>query len=263
VGSGKFTVKVEDAVIYFQQTHQGPDGTPLPVNGVVDGDTWWALNNASGLKQKSDLEPDIPKGVNGTRYTVLQAALAEHAKGVAEKPNGSNRSKDIDTYFPAWLLRSLSPSDKGPAWCCFFVNAMVTKALKGKRPWGPYLGSCITLWQTVQEGQLGKNDFGIPCKPIAYQNRMDMITPGDVFVMLHPKDPGKPQTGHVGFVLRVSKNGSIINTVEGNCGNRVKVGIRDTGTIYGFINLYGDYGSSAPFSHSLLPVPTTDKDDTR
>lgn len=258
-GVNRFTVKIEDAVIYFQQTHLGPDGGPLAANGIVDADTWWALNNPSGAKQKSNLSPKIPKGIDGTRHIVLQHALTEHAKGVAEKPNGSNRSKDIDTYFPAWLLRGLSPSDKGPAWCCFFVNAMVTKALNGKRPWGPYLGSCAALWETVQKGEAP--GFGEPWVPVTYQQH-DRISPGDIFVMLHPKSPGKAQTGHVGFVLRVSKNGAFINTVEGNCGNRVKVGLRDTDTIHGFINLYGD-GARVGFSRSLLPTPATGSDDTR
>ncbi len=255
----RFTMAVEDAVIYFQQTHLGPNGAPLVPNGVVDMATWWALSHPTGAKQRSYLEPKIPKGIDGTRHAVLQLALTEHERGVKESPNGSNRSKDIDRYFPSWLLRKLGPTDPGPPWCCFFVNATVSKAMHNKRPWGPYLGSCATLWATVQEGKAP--GFGDPWTPVAYQQH-DRISPGDIFVMLHPKNPGKPQTGHVGFVLRVSKNGSIINTVEGNCGNRVKVGVRNTDTMHGFINLYGD-GARTGFSRSLLPLPSTGADDTR
>ena len=46
--------------------------------------------------------------------------------------------------------------------------------------------------------------------------------PGDAFVMLY-----QDGTGHIGFVLRVVKaNATAFNTLEGNCGNRVKVGCR-------------------------------------
>lgn len=258
----RFNASLEDAVIYFQQTHLGPDGSQLTDTGIVDEATWWALKNPSGAKQKSNLVPEDPKnliskGVEGYRKSVLQLALLEHAKGVCEKPNGSNRSKDIDTYLPDWLLKTLKPGDQGPAWCCFFVNAMVTRAFNGKRPWGPYLGSCAKLWETVENFK----GTGDPFTPTLYQGT-DRISPGDVFVMLHPKKPGKAQTGHVGFVLRVSKNGSIINTVEGNCGNRVKVGTRSTTTINGFINLYGD-GALTEFSRTLLAGSFVAGDDTR
>ena len=68
-------------------------------------------------------------------------------------------------------------------------------------------------------------------------------TPGDAFVILH-KDPKKGWcTGHIGFVLQVAKNGKSINTVEGNCGNRVKIGRRELSDpmLRGFINFYGDH----------------------
>ena len=67
--------------------------------------------------------------------------------------------------------------------------------------------------------------------------------PGDAFVMLYKDDSGKLKgTGHIGFVLRVdkAKNATVFNTVEGNCGNRVKVGRRqmDQSSLVGFINHY-------------------------
>ena len=52
--------------------------------------------------------------------------------------------------------------------------------------------------------------------------------PGDIFVMLYRDENGKLTfRGHVGFVLRVSEDGKTINTIEGNAGNRVKVGKRN------------------------------------
>lgn len=261
----KFNSRVEDAVIYFQQTHLGPDGKSLPDTGIVDEATWWALKHPSGAGQKSNLVPSVPEGIGGFRSIVLMEALAEHAKGVHEKPNGSNRSKEIDTYFPDWFLKKLKPGEKGPAWCCFFVNAVVTKAFGGRRPWGPYIGSCAKLWETVNNrdwDEVGRGALPTPTLLATLGQPLGPIIPGDIFVMLHPKNPGKPQTGHVGFVLRVSKNNTMINTVEGNCGNRVKVGLRDTKTIYGFINPYGRE-TVVGFSRSLLATAAVGADDTR
>lgn len=255
----KFTTKVEDSVIYFQQTHLGPTGQPLSDTGVVDEATWWALKNPTGAAQKSNLVPSVPRGIDGQRAHILELALTEHAKGVHERPNGSNRSKDIDKYLPKWLREKLEPGEVGPAWCCFFVNYIVTEAYGGYRPWGSYLGSCSKLWETV-ERQGGPLRPEMKC-PVAHQDA-NRASPGDLFVMLHPKQEDKPATGHIGFVLRVSKNGTMINTIEGNCGNRVKVGLRDTSTIHGFINFYGD-GYRTHYSRALLEVADTGSDGTR
>jgi hypothetical protein len=61
--------------------------------------------------------------------------------------------------------------------------------------------------------------------------------------MLH-KDPLQGWcTGHIGFVLQVANDGNSYNTVEGNCGNRIKIGRRDMGDplLRGFINIIGDH----------------------
>jgi hypothetical protein len=69
-------------------------------------------------------------------------------------------------------------------------------------------------------------------------------TPGDAFVILH-EDPETVDwcTGHIGFVLQVAEDGKSINTVEGNCGNRVKIGRRVLADpkLRGFINIVGDH----------------------
>ncbi len=39
----KFGRAIENAVLYFQMTHQGPGGDWLEIDGVVGQDTWWAL----------------------------------------------------------------------------------------------------------------------------------------------------------------------------------------------------------------------------
>ena len=67
--------------------------------------------------------------------------------------------------------------------------------------------------------------------------------PGDAFVMLHKSDAGELNgRGHIGFVYRVSQNGKRFNTIEGNCGDRVKLGERgvDDRSMAGFIDFWKD-----------------------
>jgi len=228
-----FTIKVEDAVIYFQQTHLGPSGLPLTVDGVVGPDTWWALRHPSGKHQRSYLRPHVPEGIAGERAAVLRVAIVEHEKNVREIPNGSNRSKEIDKYFPQWLQDKLQFSGTGPPWCCFSAN-WVFHSATGRWPCGKRTGSCATMvkWALQQ---------GIYQPAHRYINRdagSRILRPGDLFVILHPKNPDKPQTGHIGIVGAVNENQTRIGTYEGNCGNRYKAGLRDMHGITGIINPY-------------------------
>ena len=95
-----FSAELEQAVEYFQMTHLGPKGKPLSIDGTVGPDTWWALDNASGAPQRSEIKAAIPQGVQPLRAKLLGVALAEHAKNVQEQPNGSNRGPDVDKYRP-------------------------------------------------------------------------------------------------------------------------------------------------------------------
>ena len=181
--------------------------------------TKWALKHPTGKAQRSNLKGKIPRGVDGQRREILELALGEHAKNVRERPNGSNRSKDIDKYFPKWLRNKLEKGEKGPPWCAFFVNWNFNTVM-GYRPWGSYLGSCKALVKAAQK----RDDCHVFSDPA-------MAAPGDIFVILHGS------TGHTGIVLRKNKQSTKINTVEGNCGNRVKVGLRDTADLTWFISV--------------------------
>lgn len=230
--SRNYTKALRDAVVYFQQTHNGPDGAPLGVDGKVGPNTMWALRNATGPAQRENLQPIdpfkgyIPQHITPERRALLEVALHQHAIGIRERPNGSNRSSTpeggIDKFLPAWTKKK----KKGPAWCAFFVSWVMLKFFD-RYPIGRRHGSCKRLWQAAK----GKRWLN---KSSATRNEP---MPGDMFVMLRSNG-----TGHIGFVLRVSINGTEINTIEGNCGNRVKVGKRSTtdGTIYGYINPFGD-----------------------
>jgi hypothetical protein len=81
--------------------------------------------------------------------------------------------------------------------------------------------------------------------------------PGDIFIQI--KSGGK---GHTGFVAGVSEDGGSIYTVEGNCGNRLKVGFRNKETINFYIDCFGD-GQSEDFSRKDFDVAGVDNLGTR
>ena len=225
---------------YFQQTHLGEDGKPLKADAKVGDKTWWALRNPSGDAQRSGLEPKIPGGLTHVRVAILEQAIAQHALGVKEVPNGFNRGPEVDKYFPSWLRKKMGKG-KGEAWCAFFVNWIVTETIQ-RRPWGGYIGSCYALWKASKKKGLG-----------VYTDASH-VQPGDAFLMFKTDpDKARPKGGHIGLVLRVSEDGTEFNTVEGNCGNRVKVGVRKTADVSRFINFCedGPVGASA-FERGLV-----------
>lgn len=240
-----FTSEVEHWVYDFQRTHLGPDGRFLQVDGVVGPKTWWALRNAAFEAQRSHLVASVPRDLTPLRARVLQVALGEHEVGVCESPNGSNRGPELDKYLPDWITEGRAV---GPAWCCFFYSWVVKTAL-GHWPLKQREGSCqrararageLKLW-TVK-GLRGERPF-----------------PADAFVM----DRGGGH-GHIGFVLRVSEDGARINTLEGNCGNRVKLGLRELSDpeIIGFIDNVPSE-SSARFERGVVDAPALGRDSTR
>jgi hypothetical protein len=220
---GHFHEKTRQAVLYFQQTHLGQDGKPLEVDGEVGDDTWWALYYPSGAPQKSNIPALLPAGLTPMRAKVLKIAAAEHQAGVHEIPDGSNWGDGVIKY----LEKGGSPANP---WCCFFWSWCVYRAL-GEYAFGEPMGHVLTTWRRAKTKGFAMDKAGYA--PV----------PGDAFVMLFKDDSGKLKgTGHIGFVLRVDKarNATAFNTVEGNCGNRVKVGRRqmDQSTLVGFINQY-------------------------
>lgn len=217
---------IENMVLYFQMTHQGPDGKWLDVDGQIGKHTWWALENAHGEAQQSFLEAGIPKGISGTRKAMLETAVREH--GVREDRSRPNRGKDVDKYQPASV--TCDPRKDGQPWCAYFVS-WVVKEVYGKHLLGEPVASVWTAYQRARKYKRWLPKEG------------SLPIPGDAFVMLH-RDNYKTNwcTGHIGLVLQVAKDGKSINTVEGNCGDRVKIGRRSLSDpkIKGFINIVGD-----------------------
>jgi peptidoglycan hydrolase-like protein with peptidoglycan-binding domain len=241
----QYTRELENLVKDFQQTHIGEDGSQLESDGVVGPDTWWALANSSGPLQRSGLLTGVPKGLGPLRTAILETALAEHRKNVVEQPSGSNRGPDVDKYLPDWIT---AKDEKGPPWCCFFYSWTVKQAL-GDWPLGAREGSCGKARERA-----GARGLWIPkTMPGAHP------IPGDAFVMDH----GGGQ-GHIGFVLRVSADGKDINTLEGNCANRVKLSLRSVAQadLLGFID---NVPSEQPtdFERGIVTTGRANADSTR
>lgn len=217
----------------FQLQHQGPDGRPLTVDGIVGSSTWWALGNASGDAQRSHLAAVIPDRISQIRRTLLEVILAEHEKDVREVPDGSNRGPHIDGY---WGDTGVI----GQPWCCAFVSWALHETL-GRYPiaGGHHLG-VQTMWRAARQAGLGTPE----------------PKPGDLFIQIMAG--GK---GHTGFVIGVTPDGSAIHSCEGNVGNRLKVGKRQRDTIDHYIDCLGPQGMD--FERTAFDVKSVDREGTR
>jgi hypothetical protein len=147
-------------------------------------------------------DPRIPAGLGWARRSILEVALAELDKGVRE--TRANDGPEIRKYRPTWAA-------PGP-WCAWFAGWVARQATGDYLP-GGRLGKCDRLMSAAKLVGLWvpKDDGALP-------------VPGDAFVM--DTDGAAGTNGHIGFVLRVSVDGRTINTVEGNTGNRVRLGVR-------------------------------------
>lgn len=219
---GIFGPRTEASLVYFQQTHTGPDKKFLTDSGEIGRtglSTWWALTNPSGEAQRSYLDPRIPKGLPPGRVAILKTAMHDHRTGVKEIPDGANFGDGVSKYLVGI----------GPAyWCCYAVSYWCREAT-GAWPLGERFGLCLALWTRAKE--LNRT----------YQR--DPV-PGDVFVILYRNHEGDlTGAGHVGLVAATSKDGQQFCTLEGNAGNRVKAGLRScpANLLVGFVDLFGDH----------------------
>jgi hypothetical protein len=209
---GKHT---DGAVRYFQSTHVDSKGEYLKVDGEVGLETWWALFNPSGDAQDQKVVPSgTNRGLSKTRQDVINTGLKEFRIPVFEVPDGSNWGPRVAEYLG---LLGIGPNP----WCAAYIQAVLYWStgsfLNGKS------AHVWTIWRQAQaKGQAFKRDKRNP-------------VPGDLFVQLHANG-----TGHIGFVYRVSEDGLWVSTLEGNTGNRVRIGKRRVATIAGWIVPYGD-----------------------
>jgi hypothetical protein len=172
--------------------------------------------------------------------------LRERQAGVKEDPDGSNWGGGVEKYGGA----------KGAPWCCYFWSWGSKRALQ-RYPLGAKLGLCRTAWQRAHDQ--GKARTKGEYVPI----------PGDAFVMLYRDEAGDlTGRGHIGFVLRVevaNDRATAIDTVEGNAGNRVKVGHRllSADTIVGFINPFAPEDQPTNWQTGLGETDVGGRDTTQ
>lgn len=247
---GNFLKLTRDAVLYFQHTHLGPIGEFLESDGIVGPDTWWALRNPVGRPQASNLSRKIPRGLTPKRLEALMIALDEHKAGVKEDPNGSNAGDGVTKYLPG---------GKGAYWCCYFWSWVNRKTFP-TYSLGARYGRVSSAFAKARE--LG----------LARQKGSYIPIPGDAFIMATSKaEAGRFEftgTGHIGFVLRVEVAGNravAINTVEGNSGNRVKLGRRSLSdpAIVGYINNYDADEQPTAWQRGLVTAADTAGATTR
>jgi len=243
---GNFGPITENAVEDFQFTHLGPDGNWLKVDGMVDMDTLWALENASGDPQRHFIEATVPKGIKGDRLKTLEVGLGYWRAGVHEVPDGANKGDGVDQFIQGY----------GPVpWCMLWVSHVDIEAN------GSY---ALKKREASTSRALAKaKEIGIFYSKVDY----DPI-PGDMFIMQNKTPSGHPKgTGHIGFVLAVSKDGQTFQTVEANCGNRVKVGERKRSDpkLEGWIRRYDDTRNPPKYERGLCgrSSGSVDKGGTR
>jgi peptidoglycan hydrolase-like protein with peptidoglycan-binding domain len=244
VPDGIFDKDTHDGVVYFQQSHLDANGDFLEVDGVVGPITRWALDHPTGAPQVSDLPPVVPERLTPQRQLQLKIVLGEH--NVKEVPNGSNWGPDIEKY----------GGKPGQPWCCWFWSWGNRQAF-GRYSLGRKHGLCRRAWNVA--GNRG----------MAYDKGTYVPIPGDAFVMLYRDGGGRfTGKGHIGYVLRTAEEGGVataINTVEGNSGNRVKVGRRklSNADIVGFINPFPPDEQPTDWERGTVKARRTDLDPTR
>jgi hypothetical protein len=223
-----FGAETENAVKYFQSTHIDKDGKFLLTDGVVGPKTWWALYNASGPEQQNNIP--TPKTefeerygmLSITRQVFLDAALKEHYERTHEIPDGSNKGDGVNKLIAGF----------GPApWCMLFVS-WLHKQATGEWPLGHQHAHVQTFWRDASKAGMTLAKSAVPA-------------PGDCIVWAFPGG-----SGHIAVVVATSASGKTINTIGGNEGNRVKLGVRypeQERHVVGYVRLFGDAPSDFPF----------------
>lgn len=239
-----FDRNLETDVRYFQATHLDQNGFFLEDDGIVGENTWWALLNPSGASQRSFIEGKIPHRIYGKRLKILETALKEYNYDVKEIPDNSNRGERIDLY----------TGGRAVAWCMKFVSYVLRQS-EINVPWPKDEGGTNHCYRKAIAAGIFAETHSVGYFP----------APGDLFMIQY--GDGK---GHVGFVLRVNYEGERLvsfNTIEGNAGNRIKIGLRFVDKekhLVGFINVANDsLGANPPNDYEVGIINSKDKLDNR
>lgn len=262
IGKGSFDKELYLDVVDFQARHVDSNGFFLDVDGDVGSNTWWALENQTSSSQRSFIDLYSPNRLPDYRMDFLEIAITEYMKNVVEVPEGSNKGFRIDEY------TRYTPNP----WCAFYASWVIME-FKRNNIMVPVVdiskrmpeGSTYSIFRHTKTNQsfYSKDDIVI---------RGRKVIPGDLFIMQYrDKNGNLLGRGHIGIVLNFEyrDNKWMMNTLEGNTGNRLKLGYREfkkNDSIEGFINLFGDKNKPniGNFDSKVMLVGSkTDMDSTR
>lgn len=226
-----FGPKTESSLQEFQGGHINERGQALEVDGEVGKDTWWALKNPSGIKQRSFIDPLVPDGLTPQRKKLLDYSCALYREGIREIPDGSNAGDGVDKITNGWAA----------PWCAMYVSYVLKHAL-GLETFGKRQAAVINIYKKAKELDLFRDKDDYTPKP------------GDIFIMLYKKNGSFTGKGHTGFILRVADDGQTFNTQEGNAGNRLATKIRkkSQGTLEGYVNFYPVEEQPTTYEHGVV-----------
>jgi hypothetical protein len=246
-GSGNhFDQQMLDALVAFQGSHVGPDGTPLNAIGRVGRRTWWALYNPSGPAQRAYVQlvpgaPVLPPNIPSLRRAVVEAGLALWRSNVREIPDGSNWGDGVSTLLKR--VGQMSPA----AWCAFCASDIHFTGT-GERLLGRHRGRVRDIWdEAVRRGWAFEKGSGYTPRP------------GDLGVTLYRNTRGQLNgMGHIWHVIALgprSGRGRAYNHLGGNEGNRLKLGLRNTAdeSLFGWINPFGDHDQPPCKACEVMP----------
>jgi len=183
---GDFGSETEGGVKLFQTLHRDIHNRALEADGEVGPLTWESL-----------FEIQIPV-VAMTENDLLRETLsvAQSQVGMMEKPSGSNRGKEVESY----QARVGIPA--GTFWCAAFVYFCFDEAAKKLGVVNPLVktGGCLDHWNRSKAAKIKAKDA---------RDNPNLVKPGNVFIIDHGGGHG-----HTGIVKRVE--GGRLITIEGN-----------------------------------------------
>lgn len=187
--------KVATDAVSLAVKASGVDGKPFSDCYVAAVHDWYEAIMAA--------PPPLVGLPSGALGRMIQIALGELAKGVAEQPLGSNSSPEIDAYLTFTGISTSLPAEAKP-WCAAFVSWVAYKAgVKFDYSAGVYF---ISQWAA-------RNNV-LKLKGSGYVPR-----PGDL--ALFESDGGPYPNDHIGIVVGVYDGGKRVKTIEGNTGEGV------------------------------------------
>jgi lysozyme family protein/cell wall-associated NlpC family hydrolase len=213
--NGVFDQVTKFAVQLFQARSVDSSGEPLEVDGVVGPNTWAALFGPDSVCGPATL-PSMPplRALASGRPLLTDTVLdiADSQVGVMERPPGSNRGPEVESYLASVDLAPGNP------WCMAFVYWTFREAsgASGMPNRVPKTGRVLDAWMRSQHLP---EIMTVTVEEV--QKDPSLVRPGMVFFMSTGNG-----NGHCGIVVE-NINGMLV-TIEGNTnrgGSREGIGV--------------------------------------